>query len=107
MDEIDVFISPGAIRGYHVYSTIWEAESGEILTTIQERGNVHDRFAVAVKKERLTVGHLLIEMSKLCWFFIQRQYYLRGDRTSQAIAVGARNSVRFNFQRPNYTNKET
>ena len=42
MHEIDVFVSPGAIRGYHVYSTIWEAESGEILTTIQERGNVHD-----------------------------------------------------------------
>ena len=72
MDEIDVFVSPGAIRGYHVYSTIWEAESGEILTTIQERGNVHDRFAVAVKKERLTVGHLPIEMSKFCWFFIRR-----------------------------------
>ena len=47
-------------------------QSGEILTTIQERGNVHDRFAIAVKKERLTVGHLPIEMSKLCWFFIQR-----------------------------------
>ena len=50
MDEIDIFISPGAIRGYHIYFTIWEAESGEILTTIQERGNVHDRFAVTVKK---------------------------------------------------------
>ena len=49
MDE-DVFVSPGAICGYHIYSTIWEAESGEILTTSQERGNVHDRFAVAVKR---------------------------------------------------------
>ena len=46
MDE-DVFVSPGAIRGY---STIWEAESGEILTTSQEQGNVHDHFTVAVKK---------------------------------------------------------
>ena len=72
MDEISVFISPGVIRRYHIYSTIWEAESGKILTMIQERGNVHNRFAVAVKKERLTVGHLPIEMSKLCWFFIQR-----------------------------------
>ena len=70
--EEAVFISPGGIRGYRVYSTIWEAESGEVLTTSQERGNVHDRFAVAVKKERLTVGHLPIEISKLCWFFIRR-----------------------------------
>ena len=51
MDE-DVFISPGAICGYHVYSTLWEAEPGEILTTTQQRGNIHDRFAVAVKKSK-------------------------------------------------------
>ena len=70
--EEAVFISPGAICGYRVYSTIWEAASGEVLTMSQERGNVHDHFAVAVKKERLTVGHLPIEISKLCWFFIQR-----------------------------------
>ena len=40
--------------------------------TSQERGDVHDRFAVTVKKDRLTVGHLPKEMSKLCWFFIRR-----------------------------------
>ena len=28
-----------------------EAEPGEILTTTQQRGNVHDHFAVAVKKK--------------------------------------------------------
>ena len=37
-----------------------------------ERGNVHDRFSVAVRKERLTVGHLPRELSKFCWFFIRR-----------------------------------
>ena len=107
MDE-DVFVRPGAIRGYHIYSTIWEAEPGEILTTTQQRGNVHDRFAVAVKKERLTVRHLPIEISKILLVFhsMRRHYHLRSDRILKAIEFGARrtrNPMRFDFQRPKYT----
>ena len=70
--EFEVFVHPASIRGYHVYCSIWEAEADELLSTLQDRGNVHDRFAVAVKKEGLTVGHLPREVSKLCWFFIRR-----------------------------------
>ena len=63
---------PSFICGYHVYYLIWEAELDEVLSTCPERGNVHDRFSVAVRKERLTVGYLPHELSKFCWFFIQR-----------------------------------
>ena len=70
--DFEVFVHPASIRGYHVYCSIWEAEADELLSTLQDRGNVHDRFAVAVKKEGLMVGHLPREVSKLCWFFIRR-----------------------------------
>ena len=36
------------IRGYHVYQTVWEAAVGLVLPCQQERGNVHDPYAVAV-----------------------------------------------------------
>ena len=78
-----VFISPGAIRGYHIYSTNLEAESREVLNMSQERGNIHDHFTVAVKKDMLTVGHLLIEISKLLFFYSTRRHHnLQSDKTS-------------------------
>ncbi len=42
------------------------------LSTVRETNNAHDRFAVAVKKKKLTVGHLPRETSKLTWFFLKR-----------------------------------
>ena len=37
------------IRGYHVYKATWVPSIGDILQCEQERGNVEDMFAVAVK----------------------------------------------------------
>ena len=42
---MDSLVTPSAIRGYHVYQTIWIPEIGEKLTTKRERLNEHDRFA--------------------------------------------------------------
>ena len=45
------------IRGYHVYKAIWEATiDGELLLCEREVGNIHDTFAVAVKKDGAIVG---------------------------------------------------
>ena len=60
MDEIDVFVSPGTIRGYHIYSTIWEAESDLYSWTLTDRD----------------VEASLVFHSK------RREYNLRGDRIS-------------------------
>ena len=45
------------VCGYHIYKTIWEATiDGELLACEREVGNIHDTFAVAVKKDRIIVG---------------------------------------------------
>ena len=41
------------VRGYHVYSKIWNPTLGEVLTAVRERDNEHDRYAVATLEEAL------------------------------------------------------
>ena len=48
------------IRGYHVYQDIWEAAVDEELVCRPERSNAHDRYAVAVMKNDLVVGQLIV-----------------------------------------------
>ena len=45
------------IRGYHVYKEIWDAVVGEELECERDTTNHHDRFAVAILKDEVTVGH--------------------------------------------------
>ena len=66
------FVTNSAIQGHHVYKSILNPDTGEILLTRKEQGNPHDKFAVAVQKGKLTVGHLPTDISKICWFFIHR-----------------------------------
>ena len=68
-----------AIRGFHVYQTIWTPIIHEQLTTNQDHGNAEDQFAVAVCKvdsttappSNVTVGHVPREISRICWYFIE------------------------------------
>ena len=46
------------MRGYHIYKDIWEASIEEELPCKRENGNHADPFAVAVVKNRVTVGHI-------------------------------------------------
>ena len=55
-----------------MYKELWTPTIGEELQTIQEQNNVHDRFAVAVVKEGITVGHIPRDMSRVCWYFLGR-----------------------------------
>ena len=45
------------VRGYHVYSDIWEAVIGEELDCRRDPSNAIDRYAVAVVKSGTVVGH--------------------------------------------------
>ncbi len=40
-----------AVRGFHVYHTVWTPSIGEELATTHERRNPHDRFFVAVVQQ--------------------------------------------------------
>ena len=49
------------VRGYHAYMTIWEPKNGEFLETRLESENELDKYAVAVIKNSVVVGHLAKE----------------------------------------------
>ena len=62
-----VFSVQAMVRGYHYYKAIWEAAiDGEVLSCEREVGNVHDTFAVGVKKDGIIVGHCPRKISSLC-----------------------------------------
>ena len=62
------------ICGYHIYRDIWSSViAGELLCE-REHSNARDHYAV-VLKDRMTIGHLLQKISRVCaLFFIERIY---------------------------------
>ena len=52
------FSASGVIRGYHMYQRIWTPHVGGKATT-REPGNEHDRFAVAVLKDKMFTPRLI------------------------------------------------
>ena len=63
---------PLCIRGYHIYKEIWTAAIGEVLPCEREPTNPEDRYAVAVKKDDIIVGHLPRKVSRICTLFLRR-----------------------------------
>ena len=60
------------VRGFYVHEEHWTAFVGEELTCQQERGNVVDRYAVAVEKATgETVSHVPKKISRICGSFLQ------------------------------------
>ena len=45
------------VCGYHIYMSTWDAIIGKELPCERETGNERDRYAVAVKKDRMIIGH--------------------------------------------------
>ena len=42
--------------GYHFYSAVWEAVIGEKLASQREHNNARDRYAVAVRRNQVSIG---------------------------------------------------
>jgi len=61
--------SLSCVRGYHRYKNIWDAVVGEELQYERETGNESDSYTVAVKKDRVIVGHLLRKILRTCSLF--------------------------------------
>ena len=55
-----------AVRGYHIYQDIWEANYGKLLSCTRETGNAFDPFAVCVQKDGDIVGHVPRKISAIC-----------------------------------------
>ena len=57
------------VRGYHVYIDVWDAAIGEELDCQREPSNANDRYAVAVVKSGVVVGHLPKKLSRIYSLF--------------------------------------
>ena len=55
-----------------MYSSIWDISIGEQLECAREPLNDSDRYAVAVIKDSVTIGHLPRKISRVCSLFLQR-----------------------------------
>ncbi len=64
---------PSCVRGHHVYKNTWSPILGDTLLCERETNNNRDRYAVAVLKQRIVVGHLPEKISKLCSLFLRRE----------------------------------
>ena len=70
------FSFSSAIRGHHVYKSMWPPFVGEHLEIERENSNAHHRFAIAVIKvcpTRITptiIGHFPREISNIIWHFL-------------------------------------
>ena len=59
------------VRGYHAYMDIWVPLIGDdSLTCQKEHDNEHDNHAVAIIRERRTVGHVPENISGFVWRFL-------------------------------------
>ena len=69
---MDAYEQYSCICGYHIYQEIWTAAVGETLVCERETNNNQDRYAVAVKRNGTTVGHLPRKASRVCSLFLRR-----------------------------------
>ena len=69
--DLAIYCKEGVVRGHHVFKRIWTPVFGKVLTVAIEAGNTEDRFAVAVTKDDMVVGHVPREFSKLCRHFLR------------------------------------
>ena len=58
------------VRGYQEYQRVWMAAVGEILCC--ERETSRNPYAVVVKKDGITVGHLPHKISRMYSLFLIR-----------------------------------
>lgn len=61
------------VRGYHQYQAIWTSAVGETLPCVREPTNTIDRYAVAVVRSGVVVGHLPKKISRVCSIFLRRE----------------------------------
>ena len=66
-----VFQLRSFFRGYHAYLAELTPDLGEILQVHIELGYVYDRYAEALKKDGIVVGHLPREISRTAHYFLQ------------------------------------
>ena len=68
------FVVQCCIRGYHTYQSQWNAEVRVELGAVSDTratALVADKYAIALKNNEQTVGHISMFLSKLTFFFLR------------------------------------
>ena len=59
-DEMKEYKMLSCVCGYQIYYSIWDSCVGEMLCCESDRHNLHDQFAISVKKDNIIIGHLRV-----------------------------------------------
>ena len=85
MEEVREHEAASCVPGYHIYHDIWTAAIGEELDCVRESGSMRDRYAGAVKRAGVTVGHFTpINISCLLFVFKDPEDHPSASNTSGA-----------------------
>ena len=84
MTCVKYFQFSAAVRGFHYYRKSWLPEPEQTLNCFHEEGSTFGRFAIKVceKDKNETVGHLLIEISRVTKFLLGRGANVSAKLTS-------------------------
>ena len=67
------YISESVIRGHHVSEAHFMLVIRRVPPCVNERGNIHDIYAVAVKDDDTIVGHVPRAISSVCHMFLHNK----------------------------------
>ena len=86
------FDTTSCIRGHHVYKNVWTPTLGDKLEC-RKGDNDFDRYAVAVLRRGVVVGHLprlpLTSTLWHCWIFLLTSLSSFADRRVQSFSSGS------------------
>ena len=75
MAEDKNIVFSAAVRGFHVYKSIWQPKEGESLECSHEEDNPYDMFSIKVFKKDFPdtiIGHLPMEISRITKYIMDR-----------------------------------
>ena len=86
------FTLVSCVRGYHIYKNVWIPVVGETVNCEREDRNPQDPYAVGLKKDGTTVGHVPRTISCICTLLLRRggviEATVTGPQYSQDLPQG-------------------
>ena len=86
-----------AVRGYHVYKSVWEPKERQVLSCSHEENNIYDMLAIKTcltdgnGKEQID-GHLPLELSRFTKYLWSSCYRKINQHPLSKISPGSRRS---------------
>ena len=92
-EELEFLEIKSFVRGYLAYMDIWAPEEKEKLILKREPENIKDKYAVAVLKDDLVVGHVPYNLARHFSLFLRREVNkglaeVRGEKINRGAGYG-------------------